>query len=143
MAVIGQALINGVAYTHADIKLVLLGVPIIEVTEINYSDTQDVELNYGTGNEPTSRGFGNVNPTASITISKKEYDRVRAVAPGGRIQNIPEFPVGINYTTEAGEFTRDRLNRAKFKGADQSSSQNDSNIMVTLELSIASITWGA
>lgn len=142
MAIIGQALINGVAYTHADIKLVILGIPIIEVTEISYADPQTITKNYGTGNQPTSRGFGNVEPTGSVTIAKKEFDKIRASAPGGKIQNIPDFPVGINYLPESGEFTRDRLNRCRFKGQDVSSSQGNSNVYITLELDVASIDYG-
>lgn len=142
MALKGKALINGTAYAHSDIVLVILGIPIIEVTEISYSDMQDITLNYATGNEPTSRGFGQVNPTASITIAKKEFDKIRLAAPNGKIQNIPDFPIGVNYATEQGDFTKDRLNRVRFKGQDVSSSQGNSNIYVTLELSVASISYG-
>lgn len=143
MAVKGIPLVNGVAYTHADIVVNALGVPIVEITEISYSDMQDITLNYGTGNHPTSRGFGNINPTASITVAKKEVDRLRAAAPQGKIQNIPDFPIRINYLPESGEFTSDKLKRCRFKGQDVSSSQNNSNIYVTLELSVAEIEYGA
>lgn len=142
MAIKGKPLINGTAYTHSDIIVNVLGVPLVEVTEISYSDPQEITLNYGTGNEPTSRGFGVVQPTASITMSKKELDKIRAVAPNGKIQNIPDFPVGINYLTESGEFTRDRLNKCRFKGQDVSSSQGNSNVLITLELSVVSIDYG-
>lgn len=143
MAIKGQPLINGTAYSHADISLVILGVPIVEVSEIAYSDVQDITLNYGTGNQPTSRGFGNINPTGSITIAKKEFDKIREAAPDGKIQNISDFPIGVNYLTEAGDFTRDRLLNCRFVGADISSSQNNSRVEVTLELSIAAIQFGA
>lgn len=142
MAIVGQANINGVAYTHADIKLNILGIPLIEVTEISYSDTQQMTLNYGTGNEPTSVGFGAIEPVASITVAKKEFDKIRSAAPNGKIQNIASFPVGVNYTTEAGEFTRDRINGCRFKGQDVSSSQGNSNIYVTLELLTTGIDYG-
>lgn len=142
MSIKGKPLINGTAYTHSDIIMNVLGIPIIEVTDISYSDPQEMTLNYGTGNQPTSRGFGAVQPTASITISKKELDKIRAAAPGGRIQNIPDFPIGINYLPESGEFTRDRLNRCRFKGQDVSSSQGNSNVLITLELSVVSVDYG-
>ena len=142
MAVIGQPLINGTAYTHADIVLNVLGIPIIEVTEISYSDPQSIEFNYGTGNEPVSRSFGNIEPQASITISMKEFNKILALAPLGRIQNIPDFPVGINYSPEGGDFRRDRLSLCRFKGADISTSQGDTNTYVSLELSVAKIEYG-
>lgn len=141
MAIVGQANINGVAYTHADITINILGIPVIEVTEISYADPQQMTLNYGTGNEPTSVGFGVVEPVASITVAKKEFDKIVAAAPNGKIQNISFFPIGINFLTEAAEFTRDRLNNCRFKGKDFSSSQGNSNVYVTLELLVSSIDY--
>lgn len=142
MSVTGKALINGTAYTHADIVLNVAGVPIVEVTEISYSDPQDIELNYGTGNEPTSRSFGNINPQGSITIAMKEFNTIVALAPGGRIQNLPEFPIGVNYSPENQDFRRDSLQLCKFKGPDVSSSQGSTNTYVTLELSVGKIIYG-
>jgi len=141
MAVTGQALINGTAYTHADIVLNVLGMPIIEVTEISYSDPQAIEFNYGTGNLPVSRSFGNVEPAGSITISLKEFNKITALAVDGRIQNIPDFPIGVNYAPEGQDFRRDRLTLCRFKGGDISTSQGDTNTYVTLELSIANILY--
>jgi hypothetical protein len=142
MAVIGQPLVNGTAYTHADVVLNVAGIPIVEVTEISYSDPQSIEFNYGTGNMPLSRSFGNVEPQASITVAMKEYTKIQALAPLGKIQNIPDFPIGVNYAPEGGDFRRDRLNLCRFKGTDISTSQGDTNTYVTLELSVPSIDYG-
>lgn len=142
MAVIGTPLINGTAYTHADIVLNVLGNPIIEVTEISYSSMQDIEKNFGTGNEATSRSFGAINHEASITISMKEFNAIVAVAPLGLIQNIPDFPIGVNYSPEGQDFRRDSLQLCRFKGADISSSQGNTNVYVTLELSVGQILYG-
>lgn len=141
MAVIGQPLINGTAYTHADITLNVAGIPIVEVTEISYSDPQNIEFNYGTGNEPVSRSYGNVEPQASITVAMKEFDRIKNLSPSGRIQDIPDFPIGVNYAPEGGDFRRDQLLFCRFKGADVSASQGDTNTYVTLELSVARINY--
>jgi len=138
----GKPLVNGTAYAHSDIIMNILGAPIVEVSEISYADPQEMTLNYGTGNNPTSVGFGAVQPTASITIAKKELDKIRAVAPGGKIQNIPFFPIGVSYATDQGDYTRDRLNLCKFKGPDISSSQGNSRVDVTLELLVTSIDYG-
>ena len=143
MAVTGQPLINGVAYTHADIKLNMLGAPFVEITEINYAEPQEMTLNHGTGHMPTSRGHGNVTPSGSITIAKKEYLRLVQAAPNKKIQNIPDFPISVGYLLESGEFTRDVLRRCRFMGPDLTSSQNNSNVYVTLALSIAAIDWDA
>ena len=114
---------------------------IIEVTEISYSDPQAIEFNYGTGNMPVSRSYGNVEPQASITISMKEFNKITALAIDGRIQNIPDFPIGINYAPEGQDFRRDRLTLCRFKGGDISTSQGDTTVYVKLDLSVANILY--
>lgn len=141
MAVVGLPLINGVEYTHADIVLNILGVPVIGVTSITYSDMQDIDLNYGTGQMPVSRGFGAIKPEGSITLTMKEIQRLSAAAPQGRIQNIPDFDIGVNFITEAGDFTRHRLVRCRFKGRNTNSSVNNTQIEEELQLSIVEIKY--
>lgn len=139
MAVLGVPLINGVEYTHADIVCNILGIPIIGLTSIKYSDMQEMTLNYGTGQHPVSRGFGTIQPEASITLTMKEIQRLTNASPFGRIQNIPDFDIGVNFITEAGDFTRHRLVRCRFKGRSTDSSTNNSQIEEELELSVVEI----
>jgi hypothetical protein len=141
MSVTGKPLINGTAYTHADISLNVMGVPIIEVTEINYSESQAIDFNYGTGNQPVSRAFGNNEPSASITVSRKEFNKIHSLAPAGKIQNIPAFPIGVGMSPEDGDYVRDRLSLCKFKGVDTSSSQGNTNNYITLEISTPQIDF--
>lgn len=144
MALLNQPpLINGVEYTQADIVLNLFGVPIIGVTAIEYSDIQNIEGNYSTGHLPTSVGFGQVDLTATITVTSVEFRKIVLFAPGGRIQNIPFFDVGVNYIPEGGLFVRDRLVRCKFKGANISSSTNNTQIEVPLELFVADVRYNS
>lgn len=141
MAVNGVPLINGVEYTHADVVLNVLGVPVVGVTDINYSDKQTITLNHGTGQLPVSRGFGQVTFESSITVTMKEAQRLSSVAPGGRIQNIPDFDIGVNFVTEAGDFTRHKLVRCRFTGRNVKSQVNNSQIEEELELSVADIKY--
>jgi len=134
-------IINGVEYTHADIVLNLFGVPIVGLTSIEYSAMQSIEGNFSTGHLPTSVGFGQVDLTATLTITSNEYRKLSLVAPLGRIQNIPFFDVGVNYIPETGLFVRDRLIRCKFKGVNMSSSTNNSQIEVPLELFVSDIKF--
>jgi len=139
-------LINGVEYSHADITFEVLGFPIIGVTSIEYSQVQTIEGNYSTGHFPTSVGFGNVEPNASVTVTSKEYRRMLGL-PGvteGMIQNIPLFDVGVNYIPkESGILVRDRLIRCKFKGPRMSSENNNTQIEVVLDMFVAKIVYGA
>lgn len=134
-------LINGVEYTHADIVFNILGLPLIGVTSIEYSDNQNIIGNYSTGHLPTSVGFGQVDLTATVTITSIEFRRIALFAPGRRIQNIPFFDVGVNYLPDSGIFVRDRLVRCRFKGANISSTTNNTQIEVPLELFVADIKY--
>ena len=138
-----QPLVNGTSYDHAGISLNVIGTPIIEVTEISYSSVQAIEKNFGTGNEATSRSFGATEHEASITISMKEFNKIVAIGlPLGGIQNIPDFPIGINYRTGKSDFRRDSLQLCVFKGPDISSSQGNTSTEVTLALSVGQILYG-
>ena len=141
MAIVGVPLINGTEYTHADIVLNILGAPVLGVTAIDYKDPQDITLNYGTGQHPVSRGFGNVKPEASITLTSKEVQRLSNAAPFGRIQNIPDFDIGVNFITEAGDFQRHRLVRCRFTGRNPNSSTNNTQIEEQLTLSVVEIKY--
>jgi|ADGO01.1.fsa_nt_gi hypothetical protein len=143
MAVVGVPLINGVEYTHADIVCNILGIPVVGITAINYSDPQTITLNHGTGTLPVSRGFGPVQPQASITMMMKEVQRLSNAAPGGRIQNIPDFDIGVNFITEAGDFVRHRLIRVRFTGRNPNSEVNNSMIAEELQLSVVDIDYNA
>lgn len=134
-------LINGTAYTHVNIVMNVMGVPVVGVLSINYSDKQEITLNHSTGAKPTSRGFGPMTPEASITLTMEEVERLSAAAPLGKIQNYPDFPIGVNFATEDGKFTRHRLIKCRFKGRNPNSAVNNSQIEEELELSVADIEY--
>lgn len=141
MSVVGSPLINGVEYVHANIVINILGIPVIGVTDIKYSDIQAIENNYATSSEPVSRTFGTIVYEGSITLLQKEVQRLSAAAPGGRIQNIPDFDIGVNFITEAGDFQRHRLGRCRFKGRSMASTVNNTQIEEELQLSIGFIKY--
>jgi hypothetical protein len=141
MAVIGLPLINGVEYVHANILINILGTPVVGVTDIKYSDIQAIENNYATGSEPVSRTFGTIVYEGSITLLQKEVQRLSAAAPNGRIQDIPDFDIGVNFGTEVGDFQRHRLGRCRFKGRNMASTVNNTQIEEEIQLSIGFIKY--
>lgn len=144
MAVLGKpTLINGVAYSHADIVVNILGVPLIGVTEINYSDPQTIQNNYGTGHKPISVGFGTIEPQGSITLEMGELEALTKIAPGGRIQNIPFFDIGVNFITEDGKIARHSLKKCRFKGRTVSSSTGNTQLTEAIELHVSDINYNA
>lgn len=135
-------IINGIEYTHADIVLLINGLPYIGVTSIEYSDRQEITGNRSTGNKPTSVGFGGVEFAGSITLTLGTVESLIAIAPNRRLQNIPFFDVRVNFfSTEGGVFVSHRLVKCKFKGRNPNSSVDNSQIEETLELFIADIKY--
>jgi hypothetical protein len=137
-------LINGVAYTHADIVLVISGIPIIGCTGINYSDKQMITPNYSTSQKATSVGFGKVENAGSVTLTLEAVEVLQALAAnnGGRIQNLPFFNVDISFfSAEGGIFIHHRLVKCRFTGRNPDSSVDNSQIEETLELFIGDIDY--
>lgn len=141
MAVKGITLINGIAFTHADIIVNILGVPVVGVTEITYSDPQTMEHNYGTGNVPISMSMGQIAPAGTITLEMNDIEKLTNVAPGRKIQNIPFFDIGVNFVTEDGKLARHRLKKCKFKGRNFTSATGNQQITETIDLYIGEVQF--
>lgn len=94
-----QPYINGIAYSWSQIEIQLsnLTTPLNGVTKIDYMDEQETEFNYGAGNMPVSRGFGNVKAEAKITLQLEDVEAIRASIPSGRMQDLGEFDVVVTY----------------------------------------------
>lgn len=88
-------LVNGTAYSYVDITFVALAVPLPSVSSINYTVEQPKENNWGTGNNPVSRGKGAKNPTASFEISMNDIEALRDAAPNGDLLDIPPFDIVV------------------------------------------------
>lgn len=139
----GVPLVNGVSYTHADIILEIFGVPQIGVTAVEYGDTQKITPNFSTGQHMTSVGIGDVTPDAKITMTLELIQAIQAVAPLGKIQNIPFFNIGVNFLPEGGVLVRHSLKKVKFKGRRVNSQTGNSQIEEVLELFVADIDYNA
>lgn len=134
-------LINGKSYEWSDIILNVLGVPIIGVTNIEYEEKQAMENVYGAGRFPVSRGYGKIEPTAKMTILMEELENIQAVAPLGRIQDIPEFDIVVMYVDSALITRKHILKNVRFMNNKRSASSGDTSIPVELELLISHIQY--
>lgn len=139
--ILGVPLINGVAYAHADIVLNLFGTPLIGVTAISYADPQDITGNWSQGAHMTSVGFGQVKPVASITMTLELMETIQRLAPGGKIQNIPFFDIGVNFLPDSGVLVRHSLKKCRFKGRSVDSQVGNSQIEEKIELFVADIKY--
>jgi len=134
-------LINGVAYSWADINAFLLGRTVLGITAISYEDEQEITDNYGAGMYATSRGYGQAKYKGSLTLEMKESERLVEAVPSGRLQDIPPFPITVSYENTANKIVTHKLLMCQFKNNKRSVKSGDTNVEVEHELVIAQIQW--
>jgi hypothetical protein len=141
-------LINNVEYGWSSITLSIGGLVIKGITNISYSENQQAENIYGAGGRPVSRGVGNREATASITIHKSEYFALQKAAKAKGYESIldlPFFDVTVIYQPVVGSvsFTKDVIKNSQFITANAEASQGDLAIEVTLDIVCSHILLGA
>lgn len=134
-------LINGTAYDWSQIVFNVLGVEVSGVDEISYSEEQEMTDNYGAGNRPVSRSYGQITTEASITLHMEEVEALQAAAPNGRLQEIPEFDLPVAFLPEGGVITVHVLKNVRFKSNSRSISKGDSAVAVEIPLAVSHIKW--
>lgn len=134
-------LINGKAYEWADILVNILGVPFTGVTAIEYEDKQSMENVYAAGRNPNARTYGKIEPTAKISLLMSDVEALSAVAPTGRIQDIPEFDIPVMYLDANNQTVKHKLRKCRFTNNKRTSSTGDGALIVEIDLIVASIDW--
>ena len=135
-------LINGKAYEWADVNVMIMGVPIAGITAIKYNDDQDMENNYGAGNKPVSRGYGNITfDDCALTLMSEEVEALQKLSPTGRIQDIPEFNIIVAYIPTGGLPVKHTLKMVRFKSNKRDTKQGDKKIEVELPIIVGDIKW--
>jgi len=136
-----QPLINGTAYSWSQIVVNIFNTPIAGITAISYEDMQEMEDNYGAGNNPVSRGYGKYEAKASMTLEMAEVEALQAATTDGRLQSIPEFDVVVSYLPEGGVIRNHTLHNCRFKSNKRDTKTGDMAIPVELEMIVSHITW--
>jgi hypothetical protein len=137
------SLINGQAYSWAQIIMSIGQNEIVGVTKIAYSDTQEMQNNYGQGNKPVSRAFGNVTCEGSVTLDMAELQALQALSPTGRIQDIKEFDILVAFLPEEGVIVKHKLEKCRFMNNGRDVSQGNMVIETEINLIVGSINWKA
>ena len=135
-------LINGRAYGWADISLNILGREVIGSKAVSYSETQEKQNNFGSGNRPVSRGRGRIEAEASVTLHMEEVIAIQAIAPGRNLAKKRPFDIIVSYIDDSGNAVTDKLRNCEFLGNSREVSEGDMEIEVELELIISHIDWG-
>ena len=135
-------LINGRAYDWASLRAQALGQTIAGITALSYEDNQEKVNNWGAGTMPVSRGLGKYEAKGSITLEMKELERIQAALPvGGRIQDIPPFPVISSFMNPSNLVVTHTLHNCEFTGNKRELKTGDTNVEVELELIVSHISW--
>lgn len=145
--------INNVAYSWAMIELsapALMGSananPLIlqGVSGVKWNIKRNIQSNYGLGGEPVSRGFGNREYTASITMDYNTQVQLRALR--GSLVEIGEFDLTISWANELGtdDWTTEvvTLKGCIFNEDGMEAQQDDTNITKEFDLNPFKIVIG-
>jgi hypothetical protein len=138
-------LINGSVYgwTSLRIQFSNMSLPLIGVTNIQYSATREFENVYAAGDQPVARSSGNVTYEASITLFKDEVMLLQKAAPQGDITLLSPFEIIVSYRSDIlDKITTETLKNVQFTSNPTSVAQNDKVISVELPLIISGIKRG-
>lgn len=134
-------LINGTAYSWAQIKVNILGTPVTGITAIKYTEEQEMQDNFGAGNRPVSRGYGGITAGGSITLHMEEIEALQQASATGSLMDIPEFDIVVSFLPAAGIIRTHTLHNCRFKKNERDIKQGDMEIAVELDLQISHVTW--
>lgn len=134
-------LINGKANEWADIVMNIFGLPFTMVTKINYEETQDMKDVLGAGNRVVARIHGAFSTEVSISILMNEVENIQAVAPLGKLQAIPEFPIVISYVDPSLPPRTHTLNNCRFMNNGRSSERGGGEIEVEFKIICSDISF--
>jgi len=146
--------INGIAYDWSSIKFTfgsgdaaIENTELIQITAISYGETRDAQKNYGTGAYPVSKGFGNVDVKASMTIAMTELRKLIDIATNTKIQNLESFEIVISYypgvtDQEGTPVVEDRIQGCSIDSTYFDLKQNDMNIEVEIDLNPMNVLYG-
>lgn len=126
-------LVNGIAYSYVDVKVKLAGVVIPSVSKINYTEEQEKENNYGTGERPVSRGRGKIEPKASFEISMNDIEALRDVAPNGSLLKLQPFDIEVSFLNAQRVITH-TIKNCEFTSDGVEAGTDDKDIKRTFDL---------
>lgn len=136
-------LVNGTRHSWASIRVNVLGRTVEGISAIEYEDKVAKENNYGSGSFPVSRGRGNYEATAKITLHAYEVDAIqKSIGKGNRLMNIPAFDITVSYLEEGNDkLITHVIRNCEFTNNKRGVSQGDTKSEVELELITSHIVW--
>ena len=141
MATYLTPLLNGKLYEHADITMIVLGVPITGLRAIEYGDEADIQNVWASGRFPVGRTHGRVEATAKVTMLMNDVRNIVAAAPNGRIHDIPEFDIIVSFTDDSTGLIPvvDTIKNCRFKNNNITSSEGPDALEIEIDLVVSNI----
>ena len=137
-------LINGVEYGWASVTTNIAGVVETCITAIEFADKQTVENIYGAGQHPVARGYGKIEPSASITLLKSAVEDIRTASPTGRLQDIAPFDIVVSFVNQGNpKIIKHVVKNCQFTEDPFSGKEGDTKFEITLPLLPSQIIWNA
>ena len=133
-------LVNGRAYDYTQIQVLIGGVPVVSASAINYTESQEVTNNYGTGNRPVSVGLGVIETDASMEMDMADVEALRAESDSGSLLDLPFFDIIVVFGNPQNPKTH-VLKNAKFKDDGVETSQGDTTVKRSFGLYISHILY--
>ena len=133
-------LINGRAYDFAQAVANVLGVPLMGISSINYTEEQEKSNNFGAGKYAVSRGHGAVDASASFEIHMNDIEAMRAAAPLGRLLDIPPFDITVTYLNE-NKVVVHTLKNCEFTNDGVEGSQGDTQLQRSFDLVLSHVEY--
>jgi len=134
-------LVNGKSYEHADVTMIIMGIPMVGLTAVEYKEDVEITNVYATGRLPVSRTHGVVTPTAKITLLMEDVMNIVASAPNGRLYDIPEFDIVVSFTDTDLIPVVHTIKNCRFKNQGVSSTQGSDAVSIELDLICSDIKW--
>jgi hypothetical protein len=137
-------LINGRSFDWSMVAVRLSNgtIPLMGITAITYEDEQEIENNYGAGNMPVSKGYGNYTASCTITVPMEEVIKIQRATESKRLQDVPSFDLVVSYIhPQLDRQVNDVIRNCDFTKNSRSLNQNDKTFPIELTLHCSHIDW--
>lgn len=138
-----KPLINGINYSWVDITVVVFGVPLTQITSIEYKRKREKKNNYGAGPEPVSRGKGNYEYEGSVTLYMDVIQQILATSPGFSILEIPPFSIIVEFSGDGVPLSTHTLDNVEWTEDPLEGKQGDTSLLCKLPFVFAGLNKAA
>lgn len=135
-----KALINGKAFSAADIIILIAGVEVASANSISITENANKANNYGMSRRPVSRGRGNEEIESSVGLSYKDVQKLRSLSPSGKLTDIPAFDLLV-ILDNGQDLARVRARAAEFNSDGMEASSGDTNITREYDLIVGAVDY--